>query len=353
MTNNTITYWANVGLCTCDHAQSMHFTKMYTVLWRWHILLYHFTALMNAVKPQSIWLSLPDSVYSYLIRSTGSTSQLNGLLKVHKQNAPLRPIVSCVSWATHRLSRLLANLLVPVVGQSSSLVRSSKHFTEFISQQVRREDEVIISLDVAFLFTCVPTDLAVQFACSRLEKTLPSQKDRTPGRWHHHPPNPVLQCSLSGVQREGVSAGPRHGNGISHFCSDCQSSSSYLSFPSPLLEILCGWYFHGPPLQPGAGVPQPPQQHRSMHPVHVWEGDRRAEATIPGCVSMQTVLRVYNYSSVHITNANHPVPALWLTPSGGTQGLTGKEIDELSQWTIIERCRMCGTGEERCGHIEE
>ena len=62
---------------------------------------------------------LPDGVYSYL-SSAGSTSQLYGLPKVHKQDVPLRPIVSFVSSSTYRLSRFLANLLPLVVGQSSS-----------------------------------------------------------------------------------------------------------------------------------------------------------------------------------------------------------------------------------------
>ena len=73
-------------------------------------------------------------MYSYLRSSAGSTPQLYGLLKVHKQDVPLCPIVSFVSSLTYRLSRFLANLLTPVVGQSSSHVRNARDFAEFISR---------------------------------------------------------------------------------------------------------------------------------------------------------------------------------------------------------------------------
>ena len=74
---------------------------------------------------------LPDRVYACLRSSAGKTPLLYGLPQVHKPDVPLRPIVSFVSSPTYGLSKFLAGLLAPVVGQTTSHVRNSKDFAEF------------------------------------------------------------------------------------------------------------------------------------------------------------------------------------------------------------------------------
>ena len=126
----------------------------------------------------------------------------------------------------------------------------------------------------------------------------------------------------------------------------------YFSFPSTLLKTLRRWHFHSPPLRLGATVPKPPQWHRGMHPIHCWEGIRRWEATILGCMSMQRGQWIDHHISTQETNSHQPVPVLWLTPSSGAQCINGEDIDEQSQRTIVEWCRTCGRGEEDCGCTE-
>ena len=108
-------------------------------------------------------------MYAGLRRSAARVPQLYGLPKVHKQEAPLCPIVSFVLSPTYQLSKFLAGLLAPIVGQTSLHVQNSKSFEDFISTQVLAEEEILVSFDMVSSFTCVPTGLAVQVARQRLE----------------------------------------------------------------------------------------------------------------------------------------------------------------------------------------
>ena len=60
---------------------------------------------------------------------------LYGLPEVHKADVPLRPIVSFVCSPTYELSKFLAGLLTPLVGLTSSHVRNSRAFVEFMRSQ--------------------------------------------------------------------------------------------------------------------------------------------------------------------------------------------------------------------------
>ena len=88
--------------------------------------------------------SISDRLYDRLRCSAGRLPLLYGLPKVHKPEVPLRPIVSFVHSPTYQLSKHLAKLLSPLVGNSPSHVRNSHSFCQFIQPQVLREGEVLI-----------------------------------------------------------------------------------------------------------------------------------------------------------------------------------------------------------------
>ena len=98
----------------------------------------------------------------YNLRSTDAViPRLYGLIKIHKDGFPVRPIVSFVGAATYCLSKYFVSVLSPLVGQS---VKNSFEFTDNVRKLNWRPDDVMVSFDVMSLFSCVPVELVLKVA---------------------------------------------------------------------------------------------------------------------------------------------------------------------------------------------
>lgn len=101
-----------------------------------------------------------------------------GLPKIHKEQVPLRPIVSTIGSPTYALAKHLATILSPIVGQTPSHIRNSKHFVELMKDQRISDSDIMISFDVSSLFTNVPILETLDYLKEKLEEDS-TLEDRT------------------------------------------------------------------------------------------------------------------------------------------------------------------------------
>ena len=98
-----------------------------------------------------------------LRKSESLPPRLYGLPKIHKENVPLRPIVSAIGSPTYNIAKHLTKLLEPYIGQTDTYIRDSTHFIEKIKDITLRPNDMLVSFDVVSLFTMVPINEALLY----------------------------------------------------------------------------------------------------------------------------------------------------------------------------------------------
>nr|VZI49172.1 unnamed protein product [Spirometra erinaceieuropaei] len=101
-----------------------------------------------------------------------------GLPKVHKDGAPLRPIVSLKGTPAYGLAKWLFRRLKFLTAESDTTVSSSAQFLEKLKGVSLHPNEVMVSFDVTSLFTSIPQDVAIE----TIELLLQSKYDETENR---------------------------------------------------------------------------------------------------------------------------------------------------------------------------
>ena len=101
------------------------------------------------------------------VRSVGSNApRLYGLAKTHKEDVPLRPVLSMVGSSYYALSAQVAKWLS--VLPESRINVSTEQIVKEIKNLKMAENEILISFDVSSLYTNVPVDESIKDAADML-----------------------------------------------------------------------------------------------------------------------------------------------------------------------------------------
>ncbi|TWW81402.1 hypothetical protein D4764_01G0012170 [Takifugu flavidus] len=107
-----------------------------------------------------------------------------GLPKIHKPGTPLRPIVSSINSVTYNISKYLASILSPMVGNTPHHIKNSQDLAQKVSGLTLLPEETMVSYDVTSLFTCIPTASAIDTIHKHLllDKNLTERTTLTPAQ---------------------------------------------------------------------------------------------------------------------------------------------------------------------------
>ncbi|CAG9563496.1 unnamed protein product [Danaus chrysippus] len=104
-----------------------------------------------------------------LVPSCSKPPKLYGLPKIHKQDVPLRPIVSQIDSPTYKLAKFLSKILSPLRGHTKSFVKDSYQFVNDIKHLKLTDNDIMVSFDVQSLFTNLPVLDCIEIVRGKLK----------------------------------------------------------------------------------------------------------------------------------------------------------------------------------------
>ena len=100
--------------------------------------------------------------------------RLDGLAKVHKNNIPVRPVLSMPGSAYHKVTVQVAECLAKV--PECNINSSTQQVSETVSNILLEEGEELVSFDVSSLYTNVPVEEAILYCADLLYRDSMEEK---------------------------------------------------------------------------------------------------------------------------------------------------------------------------------
>ena len=127
--------------------------------------------ITNVLKDLKSKGKIDDKLFNRMKPTGSQPARLYGLAKVHKQDTPMRPVLSMPGSAYHGVAQVVANWLSVV--PECQMNWSAQQICETLPNIQLEEEERMISFDVSSLYTHVPVCEAIDICADLLfKKTL-------------------------------------------------------------------------------------------------------------------------------------------------------------------------------------
>jgi len=93
-----------------------------------------------------------------------------GLPKIHKEGAPVRPIISGIGTYNYKLAKYLDRILKPLTTNSNYIIKDTFDFVNRVSKIQTNVNQRVVSFDVESLFTNIPTEEKINIILNRAFK---------------------------------------------------------------------------------------------------------------------------------------------------------------------------------------
>ena len=164
---------------------------------------------------------MPENVYDKLVPSGSSPGKIYGMVKVHKKDYPLRPVVSMLNTPEYNLAKFLDDIIKPNIPKSF-MVDSSINFLDELKLTQLTPSDHMVSFDVKSLFTNVP----LYFTISIIAEHIYSDKSLSIPSFPKNTFIQLLKLATGGLfmykdifiqQKDGVSMGNPLGPTMANF----------------------------------------------------------------------------------------------------------------------------------------
>ena len=130
-----------------------------------HPLLKEEERIINILKSLRKEDKIDKDLYDKLKPIGSQPARLYGLAKVHKNNVPVRPVLSMPGSSYHQIATQVADWLKVV--DECNINSSSKEISSSLNDLQLEDDEVLLSCDVSSMYTNIPVEEAIE-VCAEL-----------------------------------------------------------------------------------------------------------------------------------------------------------------------------------------